>query len=189
MWRTLPCVLQLGHRGPSLFDVSILHRPVDLVEVDRLHLEAAQAVFHLAADLQQGAPDPALVVPHHAALGEEEWLDRRLLHRLPDDRLGVAKAVDGRRVDPVDAEVDGLADGRDGGVIVLRPPGEGPVAAAYGPRAKSDRREPHLRIAKLSQLHSLAPCCLDLPLLLFILLDSTSLPWRRALLVRVEISR
>ena len=120
---------------------------MDLVEVDDIQLQAAQTVFNLAADLQQGAPDTALVVPHHAALGEDERLDRGLLHRLADDGFGVAEAVDCGRVDPVEAEVDGLVDGCDRGVIVLRPPGKGPVAAADGPRAKSDRREPHIRIA------------------------------------------
>ena len=93
---------------------------MDLVEVDDIQLQAAQTVIHLAADLQQGAPDAALFVPHHAAFSEDKGLNRRLLHRLADDGLRVAKAVDGRRVDPVDAEVDGLVDGRDRGVIVLR---------------------------------------------------------------------
>src|ERR1035441_2474159 len=155
----LALMFQPHHGRPALFDVLVLHRPVDLVEVDRLHLEAAQALFHLAADLQQGAFDLALLVPHHAALGEDKGLDVGLFHRLADHLFGVAKAIDGGGVDPVDPQVDGLVNRRDGGIIVLRPPGHRPIAAAQGPRSETDRGEPHVRDSKLTDFHRLSwPC-------------------------------
>ena len=72
---------------------------------------------------------------------------------LGDDLFGVAEAVDGGGVDPVDAELDGAVDGGDGVVVVLRAPGEGPVAAADGPCAEADGGEVQIRVAKLFLVH------------------------------------
>ena len=58
-----------------------------------------------------------------------------------DDFFGVAEAVDGGGIDPVDAEVEGAVNGRDGFAVILRAPGEFPVAAADRPCAKANRSE------------------------------------------------
>src|SRR5690554_4681106 len=65
----------------------------------------------------------------------------------------MSQAVNSRRVNPVDAPVNGCVDGRDRICIVLRPPGERPPAAAERPRAKANPRDLHIRVAKLSCLH------------------------------------
>ena len=126
---------------------------MDLVKVDGFDLEAAQAGLALQTDTAEGVGDLALLIPDHAALGEDKWLFGGGLDGAADDLLGVAKAVDGGGVDPVDAEVDGVVDGGDGVVVVLRAPGESPVAAADGPRAEADASKPEIRCAKLIQIH------------------------------------
>ena len=45
-------------------------------------------------------------------------------------------------------EIERAMDGVDGLVVVLRPPGELPVAAADGPRAKADGSEVKVRVAE-----------------------------------------
>ena len=68
--------------------------------------------------------------------------------RPADDFFRMAEAVNRRGVDPVNAEIEGAMDGGDGFVVVLRTPGEFPVAAADGPRAKADGGEVKVRIAE-----------------------------------------
>ena len=86
---------------------------MDLVEVNGVGLEPAQAVLALAANgrFAQRVVDLALLMPDHAALGED--VGTRPLpvrQRLGDDLLRVAQAVDGGGVDPVDAQFQRLAD-------------------------------------------------------------------------------
>ena len=133
--------LEVGHGGPALFDVFVRLGPVDLVEVDGFDVETAEAVFALAADLLLGVGDFFFVVPDHGGLGEDVGFVRGGLEGAGDDFFGVAEAVDGGGVDPVDAEVEGFVDGGDGVVVVLRAPCEGPVAAADGPCSEADGGE------------------------------------------------
>src|SRR6185437_514702 len=51
--------------------------------------------------------------------------------------------VNGGGVDPVDAKFENMLHGRERSCVVLRPPGECPVAASNGPRAEADRRDFH----------------------------------------------
>ena len=74
------------------------------------------------------------------------WLRR--LQRASNHLFGVAEAVDGRGIDPVDAEVEGAMDGGDRFVVVLRSPGEFPIAAADGPGAEADRGELEVGVAE-----------------------------------------
>ena len=133
--------LEVGHGGPALFDVFVGLGPVDLVEVDGFDLQAAEAGFALAADLFLGVGDFFFVVPDHGGLGEDVGFVRGGLDGFGYDFFGVAEAVDGGGVDPVDAEVEGFVDGGDGVVVVLRAPCEGPVASANGPCAEADGGE------------------------------------------------
>ena len=50
----------------------------------------------------------------------------------------VAETIDGGRVDPVDAEIEGAVNGAYGIGVILRAPGELPVPSADGPGAESD---------------------------------------------------
>src|SRR2546422_11624041 len=81
----------------------------------------------------QRIPDPAgrggavALVPHEAGLGEDVWpvVERDVAQRAGDDLLRVAEAVHGRRVDPIDAPLDGLTDHRDRRRVRLGGPSEG----------------------------------------------------------------
>ena len=46
----LPRLLQPRHFGPALFDIGVRLRPVDLVQVDHVQLQPAQAVFTFFAN-------------------------------------------------------------------------------------------------------------------------------------------
>ncbi len=147
--------LEVGHDGPALFDVFVGLGPVDLVEVDGLDLQAAEAGFALAADLLLGVRDFSLFVPDHGGLGEDVGLVRGGLEGSGDDFFGVAEAVDGGGVDPVDAEIECAVDGGDGVVVVLIAPCHGPVASADGPCAEADGGEVEVGVAELFGFHSL----------------------------------
>jgi hypothetical protein len=66
----------------------------------------------------------ALAVTDDAALGEDQrpLVSRQPAQRVADHRLGMAVAIDGGRVDPIDPEIDRMGDGRNRLGIVLRPP-------------------------------------------------------------------
>ena len=92
-------------------------------------------------------------MPAHGALGEDQRPCAAPLFQRPgDDLFRVAQPIDGGRVDPVDAQFERAMNGGDGLVVVLRSPGELPVPAADGPRAKPDRRQLQIRIAKCVKL-------------------------------------
>ncbi len=126
----LPLVDELGHRPPRLLERRTGRPvgPVDLVEVDPLEAEAAQAVLALLADRRwtQVVLDHAFGTPEPAApaLREDEHVlaSAVRLERAADDLLGVAEPVDSRRVDPVDAALDRVADRGHRLVVVDRVP-------------------------------------------------------------------
>src|SRR4029077_17040560 len=77
-------------------------------------------------------------IPCQAALGEEQRALRcgKFAEEFANDFFRMSQSVDGSRVDPVDAQIQGMAHGRNGIGVVLRPPAEGPSATANGPRTK-----------------------------------------------------
>ena len=87
-------------------------------------------------------------VPAHGALGEDQRLVAGGFDGAANHFFRVAEAVDGRRVDPVDAQIEGAMNGGDGFVVVLWAPGEFPVAAADGPCAKADGGELKIGVAE-----------------------------------------
>ena len=103
--------------------------------------------------------DLAPVVPEHRAFGEDVRLCRGGFEGFADYLFGVAEAVDGCGVDPVDAEIDGAVDGCDRVGVVLRSPCEGPVSATDGPCSEADRRQMQVRVSQLLRFH-VAPSCL-----------------------------
>ena len=110
---------------------------MDLVEVDILRAQAAEAVFDLLAEPCGGqVGEDAAVVPIQANLGSDvEGLAAAVsAHGLADDLLGAPVAVDGRGVDEVDAALDGAQAGGDGYFFGDR----APVQSADGPGAQAD---------------------------------------------------
>ena len=135
-----PFVLELSERRPPLLDVTIRVGPVDLVEIDRVNAEPRQAGLDLAADRVP------LEAVHHAAaaaveqpgLGEHVRAPLDALQRAAHDPLRVPEAVDSRRVDPVDTELQRPLDRGHRLGVVLRAPAELPVPAPDRPRAEPD---------------------------------------------------
>src|SRR6185503_6601008 len=69
----LALLLQRSKGGPALLDVLVRVGPVDLVQVDGVDAEPAQARLTLAPDRVglEAVADLAALVPDHAALGED----------------------------------------------------------------------------------------------------------------------
>jgi hypothetical protein len=121
---------------------------VELVEVDPLDAEAPERSLDLAPDplraqVALGLVVRPVVVGDHAALRKDERPVRggHLAECAPDDLLGVAEAVDSRRVDPVHAAADSVTDRGNRAGVVLGPPAVGPASAADRPRAEPHRRD------------------------------------------------
>src|SRR5262249_36933633 len=135
----LAFLLQFGQRLPALLNLIVRIGPVNLIQIDGLHAQPAQAGLALAADRVgfQAVTDPPGLVPDHAALAEAVRPVAHPFQRPRHALLAVAQAVDGRRVDPVDARVQRLVDGGDRVAVVLAAPGELPARAADGPRPEA----------------------------------------------------
>src|SRR5258707_6308722 len=65
----------------------------------------------------------------------------------------MAEPVDGGGVNPVDSQINALANGRDGVAIVLRSPCEFPSAAADGPCSQTNRSYFHITVPKFAFFH------------------------------------
>ena len=89
---------------------------MDLVEVDGVDAEAAQRSLKFFGQRRglERAVDGAVGVPAERTLGEDVGFAGRGFNGAPNDFLGVAQAVDGGGVDPVDAKIEGAMDGADG---------------------------------------------------------------------------
>jgi hypothetical protein len=87
--------------------------------------------------------------------GEHVRTVAHALQRPPDDRLGMAEAIGGGGVDPVDALLERAVDRSDRLIIVLRPPAELPASAADRPRAEPEPGDFQARLTELCRLK----CC------------------------------
>src|SRR6266850_491088 len=127
-----PFFLERGERLPCFFETGtvVVRRPMDLVKVDRVHLQAAQTVLAFAADRSgaeflSGVP---FFVPAKDALGEHIGARAApFLQRAGYDFFGMAHAVDGGGIDPIDAKFERTLNRRDGIRILLRAPGKFPA--------------------------------------------------------------
>src|SRR5690606_9681304 len=141
--------LLAGPRG--LLD-GLIHRPVQLIEVDRLDAEPPQTPLafldHFRA-ARRSTDVRAVVTKAELREDERSPRSRELADGPADDRLRPARAVDRRRVDPVDAVVDRRMDGRDAVRIVLA----APLPAADGPRPDADRRDLEARCSQCASNH------------------------------------
>ncbi len=121
--------IERAHGFRDLLNRCVGIRPVNLIEVDGVGLQAAEGILNL--------PDDAVlarVAEWTAALPVETDLGRNQRALAPttcgeclsDDLLGVAEAVDGRRIDEIDTAIQRR---------VNRPDRVGLVAAAPHPAA------------------------------------------------------
>ena len=168
MARILPSSLRPDERGHRVGDRGGLLLPVRLIEIDVVRAEPLEASLKLLADalgpqalvdlLLRGAHGDAFLVgveeefaffavPDHAALGGQDDLVAAAADGPADDLFGAAEAVDGGRVDQVDAVVQRGVDGLDGLVFV----GAAPHPAADRPGAEADRRDVDARKAEFAK--------------------------------------
>src|SRR5580692_6490062 len=102
---------QVRQRGQGLLDVGVGVRPVDLVQVDVVGLQAAQRVLDLGHDPAARVAALVRVGAHRAVhLGREHDVVAASLQRLADDLLRFAGGVPVGGVDEVDPGVEGLVD-------------------------------------------------------------------------------
>src|SRR6185312_8942195 len=146
---------QLFAGGPAFFDVFLGLRPVDLVEIDGVDVEAAKAVLAFFEDggLFEALVDDAVRPPAPLALGEDVRLLREAFEGAADDFFGMPETVYGGGVDPVDAFIESRVNRVDGSVVILRAPGECPTGAAHGPRADSEGSDVKIAVSQPSGLH------------------------------------
>ena len=103
--------LEVGERAQRLLDVGLRLGPMDLIQVDVVGAEPAQAVLHLAHYSQPGVAPLVDALPHVAVhLAREHDVVAAALQRTADDLLGLPGRVHVGRVDEVDAAVDGGVD-------------------------------------------------------------------------------
>ena len=96
---------------------------MDLVEVDPVGAEPAQAVVDLGDDPPAAvAPPVGLLAHRHVDLGGEHDVVAPAGDGLADDLFGLSVRVDVRGVDEVDAGVEGSANDADGLFVVLGAP-------------------------------------------------------------------
>src|SRR2546421_1705785 len=151
--------LQRGESLPGLFDTgfAVLRRPVHLVEIDGVDLEAAETVLAFAANGNgtELLPNFPFFIPAQNAFGENVGARAApFLQRARYDFFGVAQAVNGGSVDPVDAQFQCAMNCSDGIGVVLRTPGKFPAAATESPGAKSDPGNCEIGVSQFSRFHS-----------------------------------
>ena len=139
-----PFLNQFGNRFPRFLDILVRHRPVDLVEVDHVDIQAAQALLRLFFHTPLLEPIVHLpvagILPDQAALSGNDDLLPATFDRLAHDLLRVAQPVSGSGVDPVDAQVQGAPDHRQRLLVILLTPPKLP-RPAYRPRTQADCRQ------------------------------------------------
>jgi len=132
--------LELGERRPALLDLLGRDRPVDLIQIHRIHPEPRKAPFQLTPQrvtpqaLNRRAPRPlglSTLREHERALAET---GQRAAHHL----LGVPETVLRSRVDPVHTQLKRVMNRRHRLVILLGTPP--PVIAGTPDRPGA---EPH----------------------------------------------
>jgi len=128
---------EVGQRAERLVDVGVHLGAVDLIEVDPVGPQAAQAVLDLLDDPAARVAELVGVVAHGAVHlgGEDDVLAPAAGERLADDLLRLAARVDVRGVDEVDPRVERAVDDPDRLVVV----GIAPLAEHH--RAEAERAD------------------------------------------------
>src|SRR5690606_19677422 len=128
-----------------------LRGPVDLVQVNHVHVQPAQAVLTLGTYpvCADHAPHVAIGIPFESALGEDvrPW-PAPLIEGAPDDILRVPQAVHRRGIDPVDPVLQGTMYCAYGLVVILRAPPRYPAGSADSPRPETEARDVQVGIAQ-----------------------------------------
>ena len=141
---------EVAERAQRLIDVTAGLRPVDLVEVDPVGVEPAQALLALADDPSARVAARVRVFAHRRVElgGEHDVVAPAAGQRLADDAFGLTRRVDVGGIDEVDAGVEGGVDDRHAVVLVLVAPGP------EHHRPEAQRADGHSGSSQRSVLHA-----------------------------------
>ena len=146
----LALVHQVGQRAERLVDVGVGTRPVHLVEVDVVGVEAAQALLALTQDPASRAAAHVRIGAHVAVhLGGEHDVVAAALDRLGHDLFRLSARVHVGGVDEVDPGIERGVDHVDRLVVVV----VAPRAEHHRPEAQG--ADLHARSSERPQLHRL----------------------------------
>ena len=129
---------------------------MDLIKVDHIDIQPAQTVFAFAPNgfRLQVVMDISLFIPAKAAFRENVRPGSRPgFQRNGDNFLGVAHAVNGGGIDPVNAQLKSPMYCRNGRFVVLVSPAKFPARAANGPGAEADGCEGQIGITEALRFH------------------------------------
>ena len=129
---------------------------MNLVKVDYIDIEPAEAVLALAANgvSVQRAMDIPLFVPAQTALGENvRTRTGPIAQRGCHDFLRMAHSVNGRSVDPVNAQLERAMNRGDGSFVILFAPTKLPTRSTDSPRAKADWCDEQVGVTELLRFH------------------------------------
>src|SRR5690242_5258008 len=126
-----------------------------------------------------------LVVPNKRTFGEDVGFltpFNSLAHHL----FGVAQPINGGSIDPVDAKAEGMFDGGDRFVVVLRTPTSGPTTTSHCPCSQTNWCNVYICLAKLACFHTVCLLSPDSGELLGCFLLHVSLSVRDTRLISIE---
>src|SRR6266550_4535822 len=129
---------------------------MNLVKVDHIDIEPAEAVLALAANgvSVQRAMDIPLFVPAQTALGENvRTRTGPVAERGRHDFLGMAHSVNRRSVDPVNAQLERAMNRGDRSFVILFAPTKLPARSTDSPRAKADWCDEQVGVTELLRFH------------------------------------
>ena len=142
---------------PAFFDIFVRLRPVHLIKVDTVDAKSLEARVALSDDTFafEHFVDRFRIAHYAAAFGSHDRAPRgtELFECLADQFLGLATAIDGCGVDPIDAQVDCGDDRIDRFAGILIAPAEFPITSADGPGTETDSAEFKVGLAELSIMH------------------------------------
>src|ERR1700730_8309071 len=128
---------------------------MDLVEVDHVHFEPAEARFAFASNrfLAERVVHFALSVPDHAAFGEDVGSWPLPFPQCPsNDLLRMAQTINGGCINPVYAQFERAMNSRNRLCVILCAPPEFPITAD-GPGTKADGCNVQIRISEHFGFH------------------------------------
>src|SRR5215217_4819515 len=145
----LPLAHQVGQRAERFVDIRVFLGAVDLVQVDPVRAQPAQAVLHFTDDPAARVAELVRVVAHLAVDlgGQDDVVALPVRERLAHDLLRLAARVHVGGVDEVDPGVERAVDDADRRVVVGLAPG------AEHHRAEAERADAYTGPAEASILH------------------------------------
>ena len=133
---------------------------MDLIEIDEIGAETAQAVVDFAEDRLARQPGAVRSRPHPAMdLGRDHDIlaARELLQRAADDFLRGAVGIDVGGIEEIDPELERLLDQRPAVFLIERPWMRAAIRNAVGHAADAQPRHAETGLAEFHIVHGSTP--------------------------------